>query len=135
MEDLYPGNTTGTGFKVKGFARIQRTTTPAPRPKHIGRVVAGWHSFGAKGFFVYQDDASPTPSFTLRPLTVSFLSNAIGYDATFKFSLVQRHLGDVIYVSDTAARDGAEICQQILSVEANGLDFRGIESTFPWQAA
>jgi hypothetical protein len=120
MKDLYPGKAKGDGFRVDGFARTYKTISPKSRPEHSGQVIAGFYSFGPKCFAVHQDNASPTPSFSFRPLTVGFLSNAIHYDAAFKFSLVQRRLGDVTHLSGAGARDTGEIRQGILSLHASG---------------
>jgi hypothetical protein len=55
-----------------------------------------------------------------QALTVRFLSNAIGHDATFEFSLAQKRLGDIIYVSGAAARGEGETRQGIQSLQASG---------------
>jgi hypothetical protein len=120
MEELYPGKAAGVGFKVDGFARACKAATPSPWPEPIGQVITGFYPFGPRCFFVHQAASEQTPTFVFRPLTVSFLSNAIGPDPTFEFSLTQRRLGDITYVSGAAARDEGETQQGTRSLHASG---------------
>lgn len=116
MDELYPGWHNGS-FSIDGFAKTFPRSSAWPTPEGRGQVHAG---FGLGRLLVHQTTHDGDPSFDFRPLTTGFLANAISDDAEAQFSLAQRRLGEVTYVSGAAAREDGPVSQGIISLEAVG---------------
>ncbi len=121
MDELYPGYVQGGGFKVDGFAQTSAIEGSVTRPEQATQVIVGFWNFDPHCLFVRQSDRIGNPRFSFRQLTSQFVVNAIENDAEFQFSLAQKRLGEVKYVTGAGAREyGGEVSQTVISLRANG---------------